>query len=67
MFFNSASEMGFLHLVDSASKSDEKILIKCKTGEQEKASQNMYVVSYLYPLPNLVLKEKKTNYGSFNM
>ncbi|WOH00076.1 hypothetical protein DCAR_0519432 [Daucus carota subsp. sativus] len=34
-------EMGYLPLVDSASKSDEKILIKCKTGESEKASQKM--------------------------
>lgn len=67
MFFISALDMGFLHLVDTSSKSDEKILIKCKTGEQEKASQNMYVFSYLYPLPNVILKGKKTNLWILNI
>ena len=57
--------MGILPLVDSASKSDEKILIKCKTGEPEKASQKMYVLGYLYPLPNAMLGEKLLIYGSF--
>ncbi|KAK1397511.1 Guanylate kinase [Heracleum sosnowskyi] len=41
---HSSSEMGFVPLVDLASKSGEKILIKCKTGVQEKASQNMVVL-----------------------
>lgn len=41
---HSSSEMGFVPLVDLASKSGEKILIKCKTWEQEKASNNMVVL-----------------------
>ncbi|KAL1821053.1 hypothetical protein ACET3Z_015922 [Daucus carota] len=41
---HSPSEMGYLPLVHSASKSDEKILIASETGGLEKASQNRIVL-----------------------
>ena len=45
MFLILASEMGYLPLVHSASKSDEKILIASETGGLEKASQNRYAIA----------------------